>query len=121
MREILFRGKRVDTGEWVYGFYLYDIGNSIKERPSSVSTHTYLVDPNTIGQFTGIRDKNGVRIFEGDIIRWKNWKDIYCEQNVMYDSEWNRFCVWVSGAESFGVNKHLSDDIEVIRSIYDKN
>ena len=121
MSEVLFRGKRIDTGEWVYGFYFYDIGHSIKERPSSVSTHTYLVDPNTVGQFVGLRDSSGVRIFEGDVIRWKNWKGEHCESHVIYDSEWNRFCVWLSGAESFGVNKHLSSDIEVIGSIYDKN
>ena len=38
-----------------------------------------------------------------------------------YDVEWGRFCVWLSGAESFGVNKHLSTDIEVIGNVYDKN
>lgn len=121
MREILFRGKRVDNQEWVYGFYFYGIGACIKERPSAVSTHTYLVDQGTIGQFVGLRDVHGVPIFEGDVIRWKDWKCEYQEHHVIYDQEWNRFCVWLSGAESFGVNKHMSKDIEVIGSIYDKN
>lgn len=121
MREILFRGKRIDTQEWVYGFYLYDIGHSIKECPSSVSTHTYLVDPNTIGQFVGLRDSDGVRIFDGDVIRWKDWKGEYRDCHVTYDAEWNKFCIWLSGAESMGVNKHLSTEIKVVGNIYEKN
>ena len=62
-REILFRGKRVDNGEWVYGFYFREAGYFIKELPSAVSTPTHLVIPDTVGQFTGLTDKNGVEIF----------------------------------------------------------
>ena len=77
------------------------------------------IDPFTVGQYTGLTDKNGVKIFEGDIIRWKHWDGGCHERHVQYDPEWNRFCVRMNGAESLGVNKHLSDDIEVVGNIHD--
>ena len=55
-----YRGKRVDTGEWVYGFYFRDIGFLIKEKPSSVSTPTHLVDPETVGRWSGERNFEGI-------------------------------------------------------------
>jgi hypothetical protein len=63
MREIEFRGKRIDTGEWVYGAFI-----PFSEEPK-IQTHVDAVeiDPNTVGQYTGLKDRNGVKIFEGDI------------------------------------------------------
>ena len=68
MREILFRGKQLDNDEWVYGFYFRDIGNFIKELPSSVSTPIHLVSPDTVDQYTGLNDRHAKRIFENDIV-----------------------------------------------------
>ncbi|EMZ9187634.1 hypothetical protein ABFE68_001024 [Listeria monocytogenes] len=124
MREIEFRGKRIDNGEWVYGNLMQfeDSATFIfADERKGASTLTYAhfiinnmhaIDEKTLGQYTGLKDKNGKKIFEGDV-GWDEHNECY---GVVKFEEGKFLYVWENIAEDLW---EVADDIEICGNIHE--
>lgn len=130
MREILFRGKRKDNGEWAYG-YLY-IRNDGQYEISFYSKYfdserfTYDIIPETVGEYTNLTDKNDKKIFEGDIIKQINSYDKLEMTGFVRFSKSSQFVISHTYTEKENCYKRgmkkafaIKTNCEIIGNIYD--
>lgn len=135
MREILFRAKRVDTGEWVEGYYCPCVFGSFPASPAIICAEDLKngrwkptrVWENTLCEYTGLKDKNGRKIFEGDILCYDDSIECKYLGYVRNEMETGDCCGdgiygWTlseEGADFYGVNVAGYNCIKVIGNIYD--
>ncbi len=135
MREIKFRGKRVVNGEWVYGYYKY---SKILHEHIIVSDDdcvSYTTDPETVGQYTGLEDRDGDEIFEGDVVWIEHEitetqslgsienKDLSVWEEVVETFEVEDVVVFANGSfnvQEWVVGTFMPYEIEVIGNIHDR-
>ena len=115
MREILFRGKRVDNGKWTEGYFfkswnkVFLLWGMTGDCPNMEE-----VIPETVGQYTGLNDKNGKKIFEGDILL-KGFEKVL----VKWNANQCRWGIYSNNYEICGFNESTQGYFEVIGNIYD--
>ena len=131
MRGILFRAKLIDNGEWVSGYYVYDYAhnahfifknqlicpNCINDKRTDFSLCDYEVDPETLCQYTGLKDKNGNRIWENDIVKHEISDTIGAVK--WYEEDYAGWCVDDVQIDEQQFTDEIWSECEVIGNVFD--
>jgi uncharacterized phage protein (TIGR01671 family) len=121
MREIKFRGKRLDNGEWIEGDLLRMNDHwFIFPDPAPEGIDKYEVDPATVGEYTGLKDRNGKEVYEGDVIKIPE-TDFNAEiiGRVLFDDD-AYYIIPLRGGHLWGLHWSLrKHDAKIIGNLHD--